>query len=145
MLEKIKDIRLGEGHKGRNDHILDSAKLKTFSNILKTAAFEYEYGAYEKGMYFVNNALKEIPFSVNARILKGKIFIAKSEYGEALKIFRTLSQEFPKQEYFDRQILELEFKRGNFKKIVEEIPPEVEKETALSHLATGYSKRNESF
>jgi tetratricopeptide (TPR) repeat protein len=145
MLGNIKDIRLGEGQEGRDEYTIDIAKIRTFSSLMKAAALEYEYGAYEKGMYFVHNALKDIPDSVNARILEGKIFIAKNDYGQALNIFRTLSQEFPQQEYFNRQILELEFKRGNFKKIVGEIPTEQNKESDFRMLADGNYRRSDSF
>jgi tetratricopeptide (TPR) repeat protein len=145
MLEKIRTIQLAGGLKGKKYQGIDREKARSFTYILKTAALEYEYGSYEKALSFVQNALKEIPTSVNSRILEAKIFIAKNRYAEALNIFRTLAQEYPNQDYFNRQVLELEFKRGNFKKIIEEIPAEPEKETAFSLTATGNNTRNDLF
>jgi predicted Zn-dependent protease len=143
ILEKINDVH--DGHKGRRDDILDSPLLKSFTNVLGAADLEYQYGSFDKGMSFVKRALKDIPGSVSARILEGKILTAKGEYGEAIEKFRVLSQEFPQQEYFNRKIIELEFKRGNFKKIVQEIPPESPDSSSSSSLADKSIKRNGSF
>jgi tetratricopeptide (TPR) repeat protein len=145
ILERTQDARLAGGVKRKKDLSMDILKARTLTHILKAAALEYEFGAYEKAMFFVKNALKEIPSSVTARILEAKIFIAKSEYGEALKIFRTLDREIPSQDYFNRQILELEFKRGNFKKIVEQLPARPEQESILLPVIGENQTKNDFF
>ncbi len=121
ILEKIGESQASEGLKDKSEHLFETAKLKTSSAIYKAAAYEYEYGAYTRAAAYVHSFLRRIPSSVSARVLEGKILIAQNNYGQALKIFRLLSQEFPKQKYFQLQTLDLEFKLGNFKRLAKEI------------------------
>jgi lipopolysaccharide biosynthesis regulator YciM len=121
LLDKIQEIQLNESPKGKKDNIVDASRLKTFPR-LKAAVYEYEYGALNKAVVLVHSFLRVVPSSVNARILEGKIFIAQKKFSMALKIFNILSKEFPGEQYFHNQVLELEFKQGNFKKLVQEIP-----------------------
>ncbi len=99
-----------------------NAQKKSFSRTLKRASLEYEYGALRVGNRFVSKALESNPTSVNGRMLRSKILTAMGNYSEALEIVKALHQEFPDEEYFELQELQIEYKRGNFSQIVKDLP-----------------------
>ncbi len=119
--DKIRENKFTNKKKDAKIPILYSSKSKSPSVFLAEATYEYKYGNYKKAEIAIQNLLHEIPASVNGRILKGKILIAQNKFVSASKVFRKLSQEFPTESYFKRQVLELEFKRGNFKRLAQQI------------------------
>ncbi len=123
LLEKILKTQPSGPSTEKQNQGREAQKIQTPFTHFKAAKYEYEYGEYKKAALSVDTYLNEVPSSVGARILKAKIRIAQKRYGQALKIFNSLSKEFPAQGYFHNQVLELEFKQGNFKKIIEQISP----------------------
>jgi hypothetical protein len=121
MLDKIKHIKLLENPEEKTENIDNISRLKTLQK-LKAAGYAYEYGSLHKADILVRSYLKIVPSSVNARILEGEILVSQQRFASALKIFNKLSMEYPHEEFFQRKIWELEFKQGNFKKLVHEIP-----------------------
>lgn len=127
ILDKIKNIQAREENsKKKIGYDVDVSKLKPFPKF-QAALYEFEYGSLKRADRLVHSYLHMVPSSVNAKILEGKIFVTQKKFDKALKIYNNLSKEYPKEAFFRNQIMELEFKQGNFKKLVREIPSETTK------------------
>ncbi len=129
VLEKIQHIQSLETSEVKVQPVEDVSNLKPLLK-LKAAEYAYEYGSFKKADSLVRSYLKIVPSSVNAQILKGEILVSQQRFDRALKIFNRLSKEYPLEEFFHRKVWELEFKQGNFKKLVDEIPTLNNKKTA---------------
>ncbi len=120
IVRQLEQIGLNDGTEistGSEGERIDSP-----GEALDRAVVEYEYDALEGAMTNVEYALKRIPFSVRARFLQARIYTAVGKYFEALKIIREMHTKFPDEDYLELLALKIEYRRGNFKQIVKELP-----------------------
>ncbi len=92
------------------------------TEILRRAFLEYEYGALKTSAESVEKVLKRLPRSIKARLLKSRILTDRGLYEQALSLLNALLREHPEEENFASQILRLEYRRGNFGRVVKPAP-----------------------
>ncbi len=101
-------------------------------SLLERATLEYEYEALEGAMKSVEQVLDEIPYSVRAKLLQSKIYAAMGQYSEALQILGEMYSDFPDEYYIELLALKIEYRRGNFKQIVQEFPAPPSQDATLA-------------
>ncbi|HKJ64636.1 MAG TPA: tetratricopeptide repeat protein, partial [Desulfopila sp.] len=79
------------------------------------------YNNARSALQAVDKALEILPQSVRAALEKIHVLNDLSRFYEALAIVDSLHSDVLEGEYFDRLKLQLEFKSGNFEKIVEKV------------------------
>lgn len=87
---------------------------------LDSAALALENGEFPVGLHHIEKVLQVIPDSVTGRILEAKLLTAQGELAKALQGYRSLIASTGEQAPFRQQILEIEFKLGNYGQIVKE-------------------------
>ncbi len=112
---------------------------RIFSRLIKKAELYSKYGSHTTALKNVRVAKKLIPNSITAKLLEIKILTSLARYSEALKKVADVVEAFPELDYFDRLQLQLEFKSGNFKQIVKNLPIE---EKAPASLQKNNSDKN---
>lgn len=92
----------------------------SFSKLVMSAQYELQYGGIQNGLHLIEEALRRVQSSVEARVVKAKLLLANDQTEKALQIFQSLLSDFPENQYFEKQVLEATFLLGNNAQIVEE-------------------------
>jgi predicted Zn-dependent protease len=102
----------------RNINLLTTNSLKPghlFSQIESGFLFQ-EYEVIEQQ---IQAALQILPDSVLGKTLYAKLLLAQGRFDEAEKTLLKLSEMFPEESWFSKQLIEIETKRGNYSKGLE--------------------------
>ncbi len=99
----------------------------SFFDLLNISVIYKFYGAYERALAMVSLAQELLPDSVSARKMKIELLSKLFRYDEALAIVNELIDLFPDESYYLQNRLNIEFKGGYFKKVVERITREQKK------------------
>ncbi len=102
------------------DQTLVLAGHLSLLRTIDSATLALEYGEFPVGLHHIEKALKVLPDSVTARILKAKLLTAHGELAKALQMYRSLIASVGEQSPFRQQILEIEFRLGNYGQVVKE-------------------------
>lgn len=90
----------------------------SFSQLVLLAQYALKHGGLQNGLHLIEEALRRVKSSVWARVVKAQLLRKDGQYGEAQAIFQDLIAEFPANQYFERNLLEIQLIRGNATQIV---------------------------
>ena len=96
----------------------------SFSQLVELARYELEYGGLNAGLSLISAALTRVGNSVRARVVKAQLLLADGQYKAAHAIFQELAAEYPANQYFEKNLLEIELERGNADLIIKNFPYE---------------------
>lgn len=114
---------------------------KDFSEITELAKYEMKHGDFQNGLNLIEKAVSRVRLSVKARAIKALLLRKDGQYSEALKVFRELQAEMPENQFFIKNILEIEYVRGNPSHVVESFY----KSSSLEEGRDGYNRGFETW
>ena len=112
---------------GRVDELLSHTYGNSFTALMQAARLERKYGAIEAALRHSRMALKDVPESMQARILLTDILWEQGDLDAALVSLQRLAAEYPDEISFSRKSLEAEFKLALFSGIIEKLLPASQK------------------
>lgn len=83
-----------------------------------------KYGEYQTALALCEKYLFQFPDSLQARLLKAELLQITGDDFTPLALFKSLSTEYPREEDFRQNVLQLQFKNSRFKELIEELAPE---------------------
>lgn len=131
------------------DQLLEKSGHLSLLRTLTAATLELEYGEYTAGLHHLDMVQKVLPDSMYARVLRARHLIGQGHLQDALQVYRGLITSTGEQAFFRQQILEIDFKLGNYDEVVKEsakaagtalASPE-EKETKSKHVTRDYWRK----
>ncbi len=106
---------------------LVAEKQLSFFDLFDISDIYNEYGECERALSVLSLAQDLLPESVSARKMKVALLSELFRYDEALKIVNELIDLLPHESYYLQNRLNIEFKGGYYKKVVERITSEQKK------------------
>ncbi|MFH2123328.1 MAG: tetratricopeptide repeat protein [Pseudomonadota bacterium] len=111
----------GKVQRDRVDGVLSENYSNRFQSLMLAAELERTYGDFEAASKHVLMALDVVPNSLAARVLYADIWEKKGSLDTSSSVLQSLIVEYPSELSFTRKLLELEFKQGLFRKIIEKL------------------------
>lgn len=121
VLNDLATKRIGNDAEAAKEISSSERSAVAFTALLQRSIFYRKYGDNSQALDMVDKALQILPESLTAMLNKINILTSLAKYTEALAIVDNATAMVPDQEYFEKLKLQLEFKSGNFKKIVERV------------------------
>lgn len=100
------------------DEAIEIAGNKSLVRTYDSAALALQHREYSVGLHHLEYMMQKVPESISARILKARLLTSQGDLANALQIYLDLSKALGEQDYFKQQILEIEYKLGNYRQIV---------------------------
>ncbi|MEK6201151.1 MAG: tetratricopeptide repeat protein [Desulfobulbaceae bacterium] len=124
ILKQKFDVALsGKALVERVDGVLSKNYGNSFPGLIEAAKLERKYGAGEEALRHVRMALKEVPESMEAKILLADILLEQGELEGAFISLQSLVADYPDEIGFARKSLEVEFKQASLQQIIKKLLP----------------------
>jgi len=105
------------------DEALEISGNRSLVRTYDSAVLALQYREYSVGMHHIEHMMQKLPESISARILKARLLTSQGDLANALQIYQDLSKSLGEQDYFKQQILEIEYRLGNYRQIVKNSAP----------------------
>lgn len=90
----------------------------SFSYLLQMAEQGFEFNRNDGELKAITEALRRVKDSVRARTIKAELFKKQGLYNQAWKVYTQLLAEFPDNNYFKSNLLNIELIRGHARQII---------------------------
>ena len=122
----------------RNSRIVQTAQGTDQEKLcsLQCARYYLHYQAYQEALVTINTHIATYGKSVEGRVLKAKILQAMGDDFHALQIYEELLAQYPEEEFFRMQTIQINFDRSKFANVIQALDPESKSIPNSSHLLT---------